>query len=195
MLVAVTLLNKTSGRAANPIREKIFLRWPTPESLSEASQTDLAEVLYPLGLFNQRANSLIRLSQQYIQLGWPLFPLSPHPRDRGKVRNEVDLPESLDVKVFYGAGVYASDSFRIFSPLFSGGGGPEKEDQWVGKRERAIKRRTAKGADDSDEQDVLGVEEVGEWFSDNNEGQEGEEEWRKVRPLGKWFDRPTRARS
>lgn len=183
MLVAVTLLNKTSGRAANPVREEIFERWPTPQSLSEASQPDLAEVLYPLGLFNQRANSLIRLSQQYIQLGWPLIPLSRHPNTDNC---DQDLPDILDVKVFYGAGIYASDSFRIYSPLFAGRGGPEKEGKWVRKRERAIQRHIARNSGDGEDLDVGGggVEDVGEWLSDDESDEVVDEEWRKVRPTG-----------
>lgn len=35
MLVAVYLLNKTTGRAANPIREEIFRRWPSADSLAQ----------------------------------------------------------------------------------------------------------------------------------------------------------------
>jgi methyl-CpG-binding domain protein 4 len=34
MLVAIYLLNKTTGRAANPIREEIFRRWPSAHDLA-----------------------------------------------------------------------------------------------------------------------------------------------------------------
>jgi len=34
MLVAIYLLNKTTGRAANPIREEIFRRWPSADALA-----------------------------------------------------------------------------------------------------------------------------------------------------------------
>jgi hypothetical protein len=97
------------------------------------------------------------------------------------------LPENLDVKVFYGAGVYASDSFRIFSPLFEGRGGPEEEDWWLEKRKRAMKRHSTNQSGDLVGLDELGVEEVGDWMSDADADAEVEEEWRKVRPLGKQF--------
>lgn len=179
--MAVTLLNKTSGRAANPIREEIFRRWPDASALAEASVPDLAEVLYPLGLFNQRANSLIRLSQQYVQLGWPLAPLPRTTEEQQPI-----LPEVLDVKVFYGAGIYASDSFRIYSPLYAGRGGPEKEEQWLEKRRRAIERkRDASWGSETEKGLEPGVEEVGEWMSDVDEEDAGEEEeWRRVVPSG-----------
>lgn len=186
MLVAVTLLNKTSGRAANPIRAEIFRRWPDAHALAEASIPDLAEVLYPLGLFNQRANSLIRLSQQYVQFGWPTEPLPPSADVQ-----QPELPEVMDVKVFYGAGVYASDSFRIYSPLYAGRGGPEKEVLWVEKRQRAIERRLKYGTS-IENTEVLEptVEEIGEWLSDDGIGsEEEEEEWRRVIPLGKSLSR------
>lgn len=185
MLVAVTLLNKTSGRAANPIREEIFARWPSPGELAQASIPDLAEVLYPLGLFNQRANSLIRLSQQYIQLGWPLEPLP-----LSASAKQPELPDSLDVRVFHGAGIYASDSFRIYSPLFPGRGAPEHEGKWVGKRERARERRSHHNPLEHEGGGVdsgVGDGDLDDWLTDEEEdGGDGEaEEWRHVRPTGK----------
>lgn len=189
MLVAVILLNKTSGRAANPVREEIFTRWSHPQALAGANQQELAEVLYPLGLFNQRANSLIKLSQQYIQFAWPLTPL-PHSPTFGI--EEDSVPKNLDVRTFYGAGVYASDSFRIYSPLFPGRGGPEKEDKCLGKRERAYNRQRGGQSIEgqSSSRPVDTVEGPGRipdlLLSDEEEDEsEGEEdEWRKVRPTG-----------
>jgi hypothetical protein len=98
------------------------------------------------------------------------------------------LPAPLDVTVFYGAGRYASDSFRIYSPLLPGKGAPQKEQYWVDKRARALERhRLAK----SEEPDSGGVgieglrglnsdeDDVGNRYAGNEE-----EEWRKVRPTG-----------
>lgn len=140
-----------------------------------ASETDLAELLYPLGLFNQRANSLIRFSQQYIQLGWPIGTTgSP-------------MPSPLDVRVFYGAGRYASDSFRIFSTLLPGNGAPEKEQYWLDKRSRALERM--RRARDIGTEDGDGLE-VGEYTSAvDDEADKEEEEWRKVQPTGRFLYR------
>jgi hypothetical protein len=61
----------------------------------------------------------------------------------------------------------------------SGRGAPEQECTWLKKRERAIERR---GAFVESE---IGVEEVGDCMSEQEEEEEGEEEeWRKVRPTG-----------
>jgi len=60
-----------------------------------------------------------------------------------------------------------------------GRGAPEQEGKWLKKRDRAISRSGASGESE------MGVEEVGEWMSeDDYDGKEEEEEWRKVRPTG-----------
>lgn len=94
----------------------------------------------------------------------------------------------MDVTVFYGAGRYASDSFRIYSPLLSGRGAPQQEQYWVDKRARALERRCLKSGVEMDIGEV-GVEDIGEWMSDVDESYDSdsaskEEEWRKVRPTG-----------
>jgi hypothetical protein len=95
----------------------------------------------------------------------------------------------LDVRVFYGAGRYASDSFRIFSTLLPGKGAPEKEQYWVDKRSRALERvriATDNGTKDEDGDSL----EVGEYTSDvDDEEHEEEEEWRKVQPTGNFIYR------
>jgi hypothetical protein len=138
--------------------------------IKKAGIPDLAELLYPLGLFNQRANSLIRFSQQYIELGWPLSSGSP-------------VPQSLDVQIFYGAGRYASDSFRIFSPLLPGRGAPEGEKMCLRKRERAIHRWEFSHKEEIVEKE-LEICELGQWMSDEEGEEKEEDEWRKVRPTG-----------
>lgn len=116
----------------------------------------------------------------------------------GAEGEEVDL----DVTVFAGAGRYASDSFRIYSDLFPGRGAPERETLWVEKHRRALDRRRQSQQTDSterlgsptdthrfttpekgrDETGSLGVEDLGEYLSE--EESVGEEEWRNVRPTG-----------
>ncbi|WVQ99405.1 hypothetical protein IAU59_006538 [Kwoniella sp. CBS 9459] len=219
MLVATSLLNKTSGRAARPVLEILLERWPSAKDLAEASIPDLAQLLYPLGLFNQRAASLVRFSRQYLDLGWPIFASSSHPLQTSDLpplplpsldssstpdSSNLKIPHNpfssnseqtaLDVKVFHGSGVYASDSFRIFSQLLPGRGGPEQESIWLEKRTRALEKMRAQGVDWDG-----GVEMLGDWFDDDDcrhgradaeviprkgEGFE-EEEWRKVRPNDK----------
>ena len=156
---------------------------------------DLSELLYPIGLFKQRASTLIRFSQQYLALRWPIDSATPStPIPAEFVEQELGLrgPDHYDVNVFHGVGRYASDSFRIYSPLLKGGGAPEKEDRWFSKRRRAMERlRDSRGSDDKSAiRDIdpsivrlsLDVQELGEYLTDEED--EGEEEWRKVRATG-----------
>tara|TARA_A100000164_G_scaffold200025_2_gene177598 strand:+ start:177 stop:434 length:258 start_codon:yes stop_codon:yes gene_type:complete len=57
--------------------------------MSKANQEELAELLQPLGLYNRRANTLVRFSEDWIN-GF------------------------TDVKDLYGIGQYAQDSWSIF---------------------------------------------------------------------------------
>ena len=117
-----------------------------------------------------------------------------------------DLPANLDVYPFRGAGRYASDSFRIYSHLLPGKGAPDGEAKWLAKRERAIARakahphrngrsqmkKTSTKVDIDEnpvdenakvDEEVWGVEELGEYLSDDEP--EGQEEWRNVKPTDK----------
>jgi hypothetical protein len=98
------------------------------------------------------------------------------------------LPAPLDVTVFYGAGRYASDSFRIYSPLLPGKGAPQKEQYWVEKRARALENHCLTKGGELDSAGV-GIEDLGGLMSDEDDVEDWdagveEEEWRKVRPTG-----------
>lgn len=138
----------------------------------------------------------------------PLSRLSPLPKPE-------PLPEDLDVRIFFGAGIYASDSFRIYSDLLPGRGAPEKEEKWAEKWERARGRWRARGIGKRDErvkrvkgtgdvgyegeEDIASGEEVqGDvtpgvevgveelaGWISDEEGDDSADEWRKVRPTGK----------
>jgi hypothetical protein len=100
----------------------------------------------------------------------------------------VSVPDNLDVTVFAGAGRYASDSFRIYSDLYAGGGAPERETRWLEKRKRAVERiRKARTGEDSKDgttahEQGVDVTALSGYLSDEEEV--GEEEWRRVRPTG-----------
>ena len=83
------LLNLTNRRQVDVIRDELFKRYPTPKKMMNANQSELAELLKPLGLYNRRAKSLKRMSEGYV-----------------KGFNSVDE--------LYGIGQYAKDSWEIF---------------------------------------------------------------------------------
>ncbi|EAU80497.2 hypothetical protein CC1G_11852 [Coprinopsis cinerea okayama7 len=120
LLVAVTLLNKTTGRAAIPVFWKIMERWSTPFLLSQATEQDLVIMLTPLGTQRIRAQRLKEMSRLYLldrpsvydprtsRATLPSVPGSPKKR-----RKYPDTP----ISHLPGAGAYALDSYRIFCSL------------------------------------------------------------------------------
>ena len=89
MLTCCMLLNLTNRRQVDVIRDELFKRYPTPKDMMNADESELADLLKPLGLYNRRANSLKKMSEGYVK-GF----------------------ESVDE--LYGIGQYAKDSWEIF---------------------------------------------------------------------------------
>ena len=89
MLTCCMLLNLTNRRQVDVIRDELFKRYPTPKKMMKANQSELAELLKPLGLYNRRAKSLKKMSEGYVK-GF----------------------KSVDE--LYGIGQYAKDSQEIF---------------------------------------------------------------------------------
>jgi methyl-CpG-binding domain protein 4 len=89
MLVCCILLNLTKRTQVDIIRDELFTLYPTAHKMMNANQSELSELLQPLGLHNRRARSLIKFSADYIN-GF----------------NSVDQ--------LYGIGQYAKDSWEIF---------------------------------------------------------------------------------
>ena len=89
MLICCMLLNLTNRRQVDVIRDELFNRYPTPKDMMNADETELADLLKPLGLYNRRAKSLKKMSEGYVE-GF----------------------KSVDE--LYGIGQYAKDSWEIF---------------------------------------------------------------------------------
>ena len=89
MLTCCMLLNLTNRKQVDTVRDELFKRYPTPKDMMNANQSELAELLKPLGLYNRRAKSLKRMSEGYVK-GF----------------------KSVDE--LYGIGQYAMDSWEIF---------------------------------------------------------------------------------
>ena len=89
MLTCCMLLNLTNRKQVDTIRDELFSKYPTPKKMVNANQSELAELLKPLGLYNRRAKSLKKMSEGYVK-GF----------------------KSVDE--LYGIGQYAKDSWEIF---------------------------------------------------------------------------------
>ena len=89
MLTCCMLLNLTNRKQVDTIRDELFRKYPTPKDMMNANQSELANLLKPLGLYNRRAKSLKKMSEGYVK-GF----------------------KSVDE--LYGIGQYAVDSWEIF---------------------------------------------------------------------------------
>ncbi|XP_029974564.1 methyl-CpG-binding domain protein 4 isoform X2 [Salarias fasciatus] len=90
LLVATIFLNKTSGKMAIPVLWQFFEHYPSAEVTREADWKPISELLKPLGLYELRAKTIIRFSDEYLSKVWH-YPIELH-----------------------GIGKYGNDSYRIF---------------------------------------------------------------------------------
>jgi len=90
IVVCCIMLNQTTGTQVHQIIKKLFRKYPSARKMSKADPIELSEIIRSCGLYNRRANSLIKFSQDYITKDW-------------KEPNEL-----------YGVGQYAQDSYDIF---------------------------------------------------------------------------------
>jgi len=90
MLVCCIMLNCTSRKQVDHVREKFFRRYPTPQSVVSASSGEMEEIISLLGFKNKRANTIKRFSKEWIEADW---------------KNPIEL---------YGIGKYGQDSWEIF---------------------------------------------------------------------------------
>lgn len=63
VLVACSMLNCTSRRQVERVIHDFFKSWPTPESIVDAMQCDVADKIFTLGFANRRAGTLIKLGK------------------------------------------------------------------------------------------------------------------------------------
>lgn len=126
LLIAVTFLNKTTGRAAVPVFWALKKRYPTPEALANAEQEDLQDMIYHLGLQGQRSKRLISIAKAWVERpaekGVRFRTLHYPSKGDGKAYKppavvEEDADEcagALEIGHIPGCGPYAWDSWRIF---------------------------------------------------------------------------------
>ncbi len=66
LLVATVLSAQTTDVVVNQVTPTLFDRYPNPKALGAAELTDVEAVLSRLGMFRQKAKSIISLSQQLV---------------------------------------------------------------------------------------------------------------------------------
>ncbi|CAK4013105.1 Ribose-phosphate pyrophosphokinase 1 [Lecanosticta acicola] len=126
LLVAVTLLNRTTGRAAVPVYKQIKARFPTPEDLAKAEYDHLLEMVGHLGLQRGRTRNLIELAKTWVDnppVVGKLYRKRDYPTKGDGMAADVanvveeDMPlcqGAIEIGHLRGCGAYAYDSWRIF---------------------------------------------------------------------------------
>ena len=98
ILAAEFLLIQTDAAKASQAYQHFLTRFPTPETLDSASESEVADVLKPLGLYRQRAKRLKNLAAALCS------------RHGGRV------PESLEkLKALPGVGDYIAAAVSLFA--------------------------------------------------------------------------------
>ena len=90
ILVTCILHNQTRRKQVDGVYERMYERYPTPEAMAAAEQTELAEIIQSLGFQNRRSAALIRFSREFLEKEW-------------------NSPKEL-----YACGKYAEDCYRVF---------------------------------------------------------------------------------
>ncbi|XP_039202483.1 methyl-CpG-binding domain protein 4 isoform X1 [Crotalus tigris] len=90
LLIATIFLNKTSGKMAFPVLWEFFKKYPSPKVARLANWKEMSELLKPLGLYELRAKTIVKFSDEYLVKQWK-YPIELH-----------------------GIGKYGNDSYRIF---------------------------------------------------------------------------------
>lgn len=71
ILIAEILLQKTAADKVDPVYRDVLSRYPSLDELAEADRDDLAEIIYSLGLQNQRSKALISIGEALRDSGVP----------------------------------------------------------------------------------------------------------------------------
>ncbi|XP_003463224.3 methyl-CpG-binding domain protein 4 [Cavia porcellus] len=90
LLIATIFLNRTSGKMAIPVLWEFLEKYPSAEVARAADWRDVSELLKPLGLYELRAKTIVKFSDEYLTKHWK-YPIELH-----------------------GIGKYGNDSYRIF---------------------------------------------------------------------------------
>ena len=89
-MVAVIMLNQTGRKPVKQVLPLFLSKWPRPREFFLATEQQVKDVIWSLGMVNVRYNRILRMTQDY--LTW----------------------DGNDATMLYGIGQYGSESYRIF---------------------------------------------------------------------------------
>jgi hypothetical protein len=84
------MLNCTSRKQVDRVRDEFFRRYPDAVEAERADPAEMAELISLLGFKNRRTSTIMRFSSDWMTLDW------------------------LEPSELYGIGKYAQDSWEIF---------------------------------------------------------------------------------
>jgi adenine-specific DNA glycosylase len=89
-MVAVIMLNQTGRKPVKTVFPIFMDRWPTMGEFGRATEQEVRDVIWPLGMVNVRYTRLQRMTEDFL------------------------LWDGQDATMLYGIGKYGSDSYEIF---------------------------------------------------------------------------------
>ncbi len=90
VLICCIMLNCTSRKQVDQVREEFFIKYPEPLSAFQADPDEMSKLIAPLGFRNRRTLTIQRFSGDWLNQDWQ------------------------EPKELYGVGKYAQDSWDIF---------------------------------------------------------------------------------
>ena len=89
-MVAVIMLNQTGRKPVKTVFPVFMHKWSRPFQFLEATEQEVKDVIWPLGMVNVRYKRLRKMTEDF--LTW----------------------DGVDATMLYGIGKYGSDSYEIF---------------------------------------------------------------------------------
>jgi methyl-CpG-binding domain protein 4 len=89
-MVAVIMLNQTGRKPVKTVFPIFINKWKTPNQFLKATEQEVKEIIWPLGMVNVRYNRLRRMTEDFL------------------------IWDHQDATELYGIGKYGSDSYEIF---------------------------------------------------------------------------------
>ncbi|KAK3641301.1 hypothetical protein LTR56_011329 [Elasticomyces elasticus] len=126
LIVAVTLLNQTGGKAAVPCFWGLKERYETVEGMATADYDDVLEMIRHLGLQRRRTDKLLKLAKEWLDRPPAVstryrtrnYPNQDDQRQFFRMKvvesDATDCAGALEIGHMPGCGPYAWDSWRIF---------------------------------------------------------------------------------
>ena len=70
MLVCCIMLNCTSRKQVDQVRDQFFKLWPTPQSAMNADEEKMQEIIALLGFKAKRTKTIMRFSKEFLENQW-----------------------------------------------------------------------------------------------------------------------------